>query len=642
MEIKFIEKKYFDLVFQSSKLGKVEKLKLVAKMCRLNTFSEIKKAGSGHLGSSFSAMDIITYLYFEYLNIRKLGINSPDRDIFFSSKGHDVPGFYALAYSLGFISFDKLTQLRRLGGLDGHPDITIPSVEANTGSLGMGISKARGMIFAKKSLKHKGRVFVMTGDGEFQEGQNFEALQTTVHQKINNLVVIMDHNKIQTDRPLEEIVSLGELKSKFKAFGWHVIRCNGHDFGQIEKALKEAEKIKDKPKIIICDTIKGKGISFTEHPYALKANRGLYKWHSGAPDDDHYLRGADELIRGITKDFYHYKLPELKFKEIEVESVAKNENEFVADGYGETLCELGTKRPDLVILDADLAGDCRVLEFSRKFPKQFVECGIAEQDMVSMAGGMALQGLSPVTNSFACFLASRANEQIFNNHTENKKVTYACHLAGLIPAGPGKSHQSLRDIALFGVLPNVEIIQASCAKEIKMATKYAIEKAKNSVMLRINAGPSPRNIELPKDYKFEIGKGVTITQGKEFVMMAYGPVMLNEALVAQEILLVENIKLKVINMPWLNRFNEAWIRKELTGCKHLFVLDDHSVEGGLGDRLIDFLNRKELLESFSLDKYGVEGFPACGTPSEVLDYHGLSGKMLAQRIIERINRGNKK
>lgn len=638
MELKFIDKKYFDLVVSSRKLDKFEKLKLIAKMCRLNAFSEVKKAGSGHLGSSFSAMDIITYLYFEHLNVRKVGLDDPNRDIYFSSKGHDVPGYYALAYALGFIPEEKLMKLRKLGGLDGHPDVKIPSVEANTGSLGMGISKARGMVFAKKAQKHKGRVFVLTGDGEFQEGQNFEALQTTVHQKINNLIVLMDHNKLQTDRPLERVISLRELEFKFKAFGWHVLRCNGHDFDQIERVLKEADQIKDKPKIIIFDTIKGKGISFMEHPYALKKGGGFYIWHSGAPDDENYIKGSDELMAGIKRDIKRYKLPEIEFKVIEIESKPsfKSNKEFVADGYGEALCELAPKHPELVVLNADLAGDCRVLEFSKKFPKQFVECGIAEQDMVSMAGGMALQKMTPVVNSFACFLASRANEQIYNNHTEKRKTIYACHYAGLLPAGPGKSHQSLRDISLFGALPNTEIIQASCIKEMKLATKYAVEKAKNSVMLRINIGPSPRNIILPKKYKFEIGKGVTIVEGKELVMIAYGPVMLNEALTAAEILSKENIKLKVINMPWLNRFDKDWVKEELSGCKHLFIVEDHSVFGGLGDSLFNFLNKLSFLSRFSIDKFGVEEIPACGTPPEVLDYHKLSGAALAQRIKDRI------
>ena len=184
---------------QSSSIDEYEKLGIIADMCRANALMAVKKAGSGHLGSSFSAMDIVVYLYYRLMNTIGLGIEHPDRDIYFSSKGHDVPGLYSVLNSLGIVSEEKILKLRRLGGLDGHPDIKIPGIEANTGSLGMGISKARGMAYAKQMTGHKGKVFVLTGDGELQEGQIWESLQTTVHQKINNIYVIVDYNKIQSD-----------------------------------------------------------------------------------------------------------------------------------------------------------------------------------------------------------------------------------------------------------------------------------------------------------------------------------------------------------------------------------------------------------------------------------------------------------
>ena len=151
-----------------------EKLSLYADCCRANTLLAIKKAGSGHIGSSFSAMDIVVHLYLQTMNTLKVGVESPDRDIYFSSKGHDVPGLYAALYGFGVISEEQLLQLRRLGGLDGHPDINISGVEANSGSLGMGIGKARGMAFGKRQKGHGGHVYVLLGDGELQEGQIYE------------------------------------------------------------------------------------------------------------------------------------------------------------------------------------------------------------------------------------------------------------------------------------------------------------------------------------------------------------------------------------------------------------------------------------------------------------------------------------
>ena len=151
-------------------------LERIADMCRLNALTAVKRAGSGHLGSSFSAMDIVVFLLYEHLNTVQLGFDDPDRDVYFSSKGHDVPGLYAVLQSLGVVPTEKLLRLRRLDGLDGHPNVRVPGIEANSGSLGMGISKGRGIAWAKRQLGHGGRVVVMVGDGELQEGQNFEAL----------------------------------------------------------------------------------------------------------------------------------------------------------------------------------------------------------------------------------------------------------------------------------------------------------------------------------------------------------------------------------------------------------------------------------------------------------------------------------
>jgi transketolase len=241
------------------------KMELFADMCRYNTLVAVKKAGSGHLGSSLSAMDITTYLYLNEMNVFEVGFDTPNRDIYFSSKGHDVPGLYSLFYALGIISAEKLLMLRRLHGLDGHPEVRQNGIEASTGSLGMGISKGKGFAWAKSYSKHKGHVFVLTGDGEFQEGQIYESLQATAHQKVNNITVIMDHNKYQTDMLVADVNNIEDVVNKVEAFGWHVVRVNGHDYNILKKTFHDLKKVTDKPKMIIADTIKGRGVSFMEN-----------------------------------------------------------------------------------------------------------------------------------------------------------------------------------------------------------------------------------------------------------------------------------------------------------------------------------------------------------------------------------------
>lgn len=642
---------------QSAQIDKYKKLTIIADMNRANTLAEVKRAGSGHLGSSFSAMEIVTWLYYEEMNVLKVGFASPDRDIYFSSKGHDVPGLYATMYSLGVLPEDKLLRLRRLGGLDGHPDLNIPGVEANSGSLGMGISKGRGMAWAKKYLGSTGRIYVLTGDGEWQEGQNYEALQSTVHQKIDNLTVIVDDNKVQSDKLVDEIVSLGDIEAKYRAFGWHVQRIDGHDYYQIEKAIAEAKKIKGKPQIIIADTIKGRGVSFMEHPKALEIGKGLYPWHSGAPDDESYVKGYNELVDRVNASFLNFGLGPLQLKDIAPEEkrppaamlageplsqaaqeslTAKVTDEYVARAYGQALVDIAARRKDLVVLDADLSSDCKTRDFENAYPERFIENGIAEQDMVSMAGGLAQKGLLPVVNSFASFLASRANEQIYNNASEKTKIIYALHYAGLIPAGPGKSHQSLRDISLFAALPNCTIIQPCNAEETRMAVEYSVDEAKENVALRFIIGPSPRKIQLPKDYRLIFGKGVSLTEGKDAIMFAYGPVMLHEALLAHELLAERGIGLRVVNLPWLNRVDAGWLEEIVEPYELVFVLEDHHPSGALTDHILELLasSKKQPLASRRLIRFAVEGWPACGTPQEALKHHRLDGASLAERVLE--------
>jgi transketolase len=241
--------------------------------------------------------------------------------------------------------------------------------------------------------------------------------------------------------------------------------------------------------------------------------------------------------------------------------------------------------------------------------------------------------LLPVVNSFASFLASRANEQIYNNAGEQTKIIYACHYAGLIPAGPGKSHQSLRDISLFGALPNCEILQPCNGEETRMVVDYAVNGAEENVMIRLIIGPSPRKIRLPAEYKLEKGKGVTLAHGNDAVLFAYGPVMIHEAMVASDLLVRKGIGLQVINSPWLNRMDREWMMAQVSPFGHIFVLEDHAPVGGFADFLLNELVSTGGLGTRSFVKFAVEGYPACGTPAEALRFHGLDGASLADRIL---------
>ncbi len=638
-DLSFVPKSELDRI-RAADLGADDRLGVMADACRLNALVAVKRAGSGHLGSTFSAMDVVAFLLFEELNTAAVGWDSPDRDVYFSSKGHDVPGLYAALYGLGVIRRERLARLRRLGGLDGHPDVGVPGIEANSGSLGMGVSKGRGIAWAKRHLGRGGRVVVMLGDGELQEGQNYEGLQAAAHERLSALTVVVDRNELQSDKPTDEIVAVGELEERFRAFGWHAVSCDGHSFEDLRATFAALREVDDRPHAVIARTLKGKGVSFMEHPAALREGGGTYRWHAGAPEDESFERAFDQIAARLDERLHAAGLASLSLETFEAEPECTSESlegepesgagtraapvtlEYVVEAYGDELVRLGSEREDLVVLDADLASDCRVRGFELAYPGRFVECGIAEQDMVSTAAGLARHGLLPVVNSFASFLASRANEQIYNQASERSRAIYALHYAGLIPAGPGKSHQSLRDISLLAALPELAIVQPGNGEEAREVLRWAVERAGESVAIRLAIGPSPRRIELAGE--LEVGRGRTLREGSDGVVLAYGPVLLHEALLASELVAEKGVSLAVVNMPWLNRFDPAWL--EALDCyARILVLEDHSPVGALGDAL-----RRELGRELTV--FGVEGWPACGTPAEALRAHGLDGGSLASRI----------
>ena len=643
-ELAFISKASIDAVRSAD--GELDaQLALLADVCRLNALVAVKQAGSGHLGSSFSALDIVVNLLYEQLNVADLGFDDPDRDVFFSSKGHDVPGLYAALYGLGVISSERLARLRRLGGLDGHPDVGVPGIEANSGSLGMGISKGRGIAWGKRQAGRGGVAVVMTGDGELQEGQNWEALQGAAHDLVGALWIIVDRNELQSDKPTEEILALGDLPMKLRAFGCEVETCDGHDHAALRGVFARFRTGGDAPKALVADTIKGKGVSFMEHPNALAHDGGTYRWHAGAPGDEPFERARDELAARVEDGFTALGLAPPTYEPLqppedvgaryisplqgEPESGAGTRrpsvtDEYVVEAYGEELVALGAQRDDLVVLDADLASDCRVRAFELAYPDRFLECGIAEQDMVSTAAGLARHGFLPVVNSFASFLASRANEQIYNQASEGTKVVYALHYAGLIPAGPGKSHQSIRDVSLLGALPGMTIAQPANADETRALVRWAVESAEGTVAIRLAIGPSPRHVELGG--VLEPGRGRVLREGSDAVLFAYGPVMLHEALTASELLEEDGVGLTVVNMPWLNVVDAELLAELVDPYRHILVLEDHAPVGGLGDTL------RRALDGRSVAVLGVEGWPACGTPAEALRHHRLDSASLAERI----------
>ncbi len=269
--------------------NEITELEKLAKENRKNILDMVYNAQSGHIGGSLSSCEILTVLFHKIMNISP-SMNEQEfnkRDRFILSKGHISPLYYSVLSQVGFIQKEELLSFRKLGTrLQGHPTMWTPGVEMATGSLGQGLSFACGIAMALKLDKNPAKVYVLMGDGELQEGNVWEALMQAPHRKLNNLIAIVDRNRLQIDGNTEDVMALGDVCKKFSAFGWNVIEINGHDYNQIYDAFKASQK-SDIPSIIVANTIKGKGVSFMENNP---------NWHGTAPKEEDYLKAIKEIV----------------------------------------------------------------------------------------------------------------------------------------------------------------------------------------------------------------------------------------------------------------------------------------------------------------------------------------------------------
>ena len=605
-----------------------ERASAFADACRLNALYMIERAGSGHPGTTLSCLDVVSWLHLEAMR---------EGDRYFSSKGHDAPGLYAVLAALGRLEFELIHRLRRLDGLPGHPDVAAtPEVVTSTGSLGMGVSKARGFVLADRAQGRSGRVFVLTGDGELQEGQFWESLQPTANRGLHEITMIVDCNKVQSDTWVDRVSDLGDLEAKLLAFGWTVARCDGHDLRSFAEALAADAP---GPKAIVADTRKGGGVSFMEPEGTLpRSETALYGYHSGAPGADEYERAVAEVEARLNERLAGLGAGPIELVEAEPpehRSAPKERQALVKGGaYERAIVAQAEREPRLVVLDADLRLDCGLVTFRERFPERFYECGIAEQDMVSQAGAMALAGLLPVVHSFACFLSTRPNEQIYNNATEGTKVIYAGSLAGLVPGGPGHSHQSVRDISALGAVPGLSLIEPFTEAECEAALDWAVHRAPGSVYLRLVSVPWALGFDPPVIDEVVPGRGTVLRPAGDVLFVAAGPVMVAAGWHAADLLAEDGVEAGLVALPWLRDVDGAWLA-EVAGGAQIVTLDNHYVTGGQGDAVLAALADEAPEAAARVQKVGVTEVPKSGGNDEVLRAHGLDAAGIRRQVLDR-------
>ncbi len=599
---------------------------------RINTLSMIMYARSGHVGTSLSSMEI-----FQWLINYQLGTvtNNEFENILIASKGHDAPGYYSTLHSNKLIQYKKLRELWRLGGLPGHPDIESSFVSTNTGSLGMGISKAKGFIYSDRLKNVERKVFVLCGDGEMQEGQNWEALRGAVNDNLGNLTVIIDNNKLQSDTLVTQVSDLGDLLSRFESTGWIGEECDGNDIGSIQNAYQNLQSTsKDLPKVIIANTIKGKGISFMEIDENSPPRE--YEYHSGAPSEEEYNKALSELEKKLLSMLKPFSINEIDFTEDNIEqSLVVKEESSTVQAYSEALVKIGSNK-NVLILDADLAKDCGLIEFENKFPDRFLEFGIAEQDMVSAAGTMALNGFLPIVNSFSCFLIPRANEQIYNNATQKSKVLYTGVMNGVLPAAPGHSHQSVRDIALMRSVPGLDVIEPWTKQQVEDTLNYYLQKDTGSIYMRINPLPHSSTSIYSKLNLPEKGQGTELLSNNDssISIVVHSPLFVDEAIQVVERFQKENIEINLLVASWLSQLDKEWWNNKLKNSKEIFIFENGFIQGGWAEFFISELN------SFNrnIHVHGLRDVPPCGQAQEILDDVGFSTNKIYDQISSNIKK----
>jgi transketolase len=356
-----------------------------------------------------------------------------------------------------------------------------------------------------------------------------------------------------------------------------------------------------------------------------------YHFHAGAPSLKDYLAAVGELTSRIEARLSRLGKPALELAGApQPVRVAPVKPERLVLAYGDELLQMARTRTDIVVMDGDLLSDCGIEAFKAELPERFIECGIAEQHMVSAAGGMALNGILPVVHSFACFLSTRANEHIYNNATEREKIIYTATLAGVVPGGPGHSHQSVRDISAVGSVPGLTVLEPCSEREARLAIRWAVEENDASTYLRFVNVPLDLPYALPASYALQVGRGVALREGADVAIVGYGPLLMTNAWTAADQLAGQGVRAAVINLPWLNRIDDTWVAETLGRFPAVVTLDNHYITLGQGVMIGAALARTGARCEFR--SIGLTDVPACGSNAEVLAHHGLDAPSIARAV----------
>ncbi len=615
-------------------MTKIEKLEKIAKLIRYWILLSTTKAGSGHATSSLSAVELMVALLFSgkfRFDLKNPQHLNNDRLIF--SKGHASPLLYSLFAAAGCIGESELKTLRKFGSaLEGHPTPRFPYVEAATGALGQGLSIGLGMALNAKFLdKLPYFTYVLLGDSEMSEGACWEAIEIAAFYKLDNLVGIIDVNRLGQRGETMYGHRIKEYQKRIAAFGWQTILIkNGHNVKEIDESFSQIGKIKGKPTMIIAKTIKGKGISF------LEDREG---WHGKALSEEDFERAKKELggidfkIRGKIEKPKSIKVATLKMKPRKsLENLPKyslGEEVATRKAYGMALARLGNENPKVVALDAEVKNSTYSEIFEEYFPERFFEMFIAEQNMVGTALGLATREKIPFVSTFASFV-SRAADQIRMAQYSRKRanIKFVGSHAGVSIGQDGPSQSGLEDIAFFRTIKGSVILYPSDAISTEKLVK---EMAEHQGICYLRTTRMDTQIIYSEKEKFKIGKSKVLKESpQDKVTLVAAGITLHEALKAYESLKKEGVFVRVIDCYSVKPLDRQKLSKALEKTGKILVIEDHYPEGGIAEAI-----RSELSDfKFPIYSLAVRKIPISGKPEELLDFEEISAKYIIKKVKE--------
>ncbi len=660
-------------------------LKKLAALIRYFILKITHQAQSGHPTSCFSAVELATMLYFKYLHYDLDNPKNPANDRVIFSKGHASALFYSLYAAAGKLTEEELMGYRTFESvLEGHPTKRFPFTEAATGSLGQGLAVGAGEALALAlrsrknfdpssvslqpthnqsphekmnpdkifSLPAPPRVFVLLGDGEMAEGQVWEAAAWASFHKLNNLIAIVDVNRLGQSQETMHGHDVEMYRRKFEAFGWGVIVIDGHNFSEIDAAFQKAADYKAGPVAIIAKTIKGKGIAYWEDKEG---------WHNKMLPGEEYKKAlaifgaVDKTIRGIIQKPIlagnaevgmplspHPSNPSASapspspIKDMTVLEKARLPALPIYSGgvatkkaFGNALERLGEVYSNLIVLDGDVANSTHTDQFAKKYPDRFLQMYIAEQNMVSVATGLARRGFLPFVSTFACFL-SRAHDQIRMAPLSGVTLLVNGSYAGVSMGKDGPSQMGLEDIALFRSIIGSTVLYPSDPYQTERLVEEML-KAQGVVYIRTTREPTP--VIYGPDDIFVIGGSKTfstqITKLNDQITVVAAGITLHEALKAQQQLAQEQIGIRVIDCYSIKPIDAPALKKAAEETKAIIIVEDHYPEGGLG----------EAVESAILDNcrvpiihLAVRKLPRSGTPQELLAFEEIDADAIIKAV----------